>query len=298
MGKILLVNNSEIKVALEGLTRQYFAGNLQKEQRLSFVRDERLEIGITNYEEYTEEAPHYHTEATEYQYMVSGWTKYYDLDTGEEYEFKAGDFYTIFPETKYAQKSKKGSTIIFIKVPSINDKQVIIDVSDSVKEWYKSGMKTIRRDYYHDANAPKPNSIHPAAAVALIDDDKLLMLKRKDNKKWTLPGGTLDFGESLTECAVREVMEETGLDISIKDVVGTYTDGDIRIEYSDGEVRQEFTIVYLGEIAGGSVVLDDESSEYKWIKLEEVQNLEMAESQKRRISDLKSYLETGIKNLR
>ena len=55
---------------------------------------------------------------------------------------------------------------------------------------------------------------------------------------------------------------------------------------------------YLGEIAGGSVVLDDESSEYKWIKLEEVQNLEMAESQKRRISDLKSYLETGVKNLR
>ena len=298
MGRISFVNNSEIKVALEGLTRQYFAGNLQKKQRLAFVRDERLEIGITNYEEYTEEAPHYHTEATEYQYMVSGWTKYYDLDTGEEYEFKAGDFYTIFPETKYAQKSKKGTTIIFIKVPSINDKQVITDVSDSVKEWYKSGMKTVRRDYYHDADAPKPNSIHPAAAVALIDDDKLLMLKRKDNKKWTLPGGTLDFGESLTECAVREVMEETGLDISIKDVVGTYTDGDIRIEYSDGEVRQEFIIVYLGEIAGGSVVLDDESSEYKWIKLEEVQNLEMAESQKRRISDLKSYLKTGIKNLR
>ena len=298
MGRISFVNNSEIKVALEGLTRQYFAGNLQKEQRLSFVRDERLEIGITNYEEYTEEAPHYHTEATEYQYMVSGWTKYYDLDTGEEYEFKAGDFYTIFPETKYAQKSKKGTTIIFIKVPSINDKQVITDVSDSVKEWYKSGMKTVRKDYYHDADAPKPNSIHPAAAVALIDNDKLLMLKRKDNKKWTLPGGTLDFGESLTECAVREVMEETGLDISIKDVVGTYTDGDIRIEYSDGEVRQEFTIVYLGEIAGGSVVLDDESSEYKWIKLEKVQNLEMAESQKRRISDLKHYLETGIKNLR
>ena len=298
MGRISFVNNSEIKVALEGLTRQYFAGNLQKEQRLSFVRDERLEIGITNYEEYTEEVPHYHTEATEYQYMVSGWTKYYDLDTDEEYEFKAGDFYTIFPETKYAQKSKKGTTIIFIKVPSINDKQVITDVSDSVKEWYKSGMKTVRKDYYHDADAPKPNSIHPAAAVALIDNDKLLMLKRKDNKKWTLPGGTLDFGESLTECAVREVMEETGLDISIKDVVGTYTDGDIRIEYSDGEVRQEFTIVYLGEIAGGSVVLDDESSEYKWIKLEKVQNLEMAESQKRRISDLKHYLETGIKNLR
>ena len=93
-------------------------------------------------------------------------------------------------------------------------------------------------------------------------------------------------------------MEETGFDISIQDVVGTYTDGDIRIEYSDGEVRQEFTIVYRGKIKGGTVELDDESSEYKWISLDEVQSLEMAESQKRRIEDLKSYLKTGVKNLR
>lgn len=298
MGRITSVNNHEIKNALVGLTRQYFAGNLKKEQNLPFVRDERLEIGITNYEQYTEELAHYHTEATEYQYMVRGWTKYLDLDTGIEYEFKSGDFYTICPETKYAQKAKKGTTIIFIKVPSINDKQLVVDVDESVKNWYASGLKTVRKDYFHDNNAPKPNSIHPAAAVALIDDDKVLMLKRKDNKKWTLPGGTLDFGESLTDCAIREVMEETGFDISIQDVIGTYTDGNVRIEYSDGEVRQEFTIVYLGKISGGIVKLDDESSEYKWISLDEVQSLEMAESQRRRIEDLKQYLETGIKNLK
>ena len=50
------------------------------------------------------------------------------------------------------------------------------------------------------------------------------MLKRKENKKWTIPGGTLNFGESLTDYAIREVMEETGGDISIQDVVGTYTE--------------------------------------------------------------------------
>ena len=50
------------------------------------------------------------------------------------------------------------------------------------------------------------------------------MLKCKDNKKWTLPGGNLNFGESLTDCAIREIMEETGVDISIQDVVGTYTE--------------------------------------------------------------------------
>ena len=50
------------------------------------------------------------------------------------------------------------------------------------------------------------------------------MLKRKENKKWTIPGGTLNFGESLTDCAIREVMEEPGVDISIQDVVGTSTE--------------------------------------------------------------------------
>ena len=50
------------------------------------------------------------------------------------------------------------------------------------------------------------------------------MLKRKENKKWTIPGGTLNFGESLTDCAIREVMEETGVDISIQDVAGTSTE--------------------------------------------------------------------------
>ena len=63
-----------------------------------------------------------------------------------------------------------------------------------------------RRDYFYDTKAPKPNSIKPAAAVALSDGDgRILLLRRKDNDKWTMPGGTLDFGESFVQCAVREV---------------------------------------------------------------------------------------------
>jgi 8-oxo-dGTP diphosphatase len=69
-----------------------------------------------------------------------------------------------------------------------------------------------RRDYFYDTDAPKPNSIRPAAAVALFDSNgNILLLRRKDNDKWTMPGGTLDVGESLTHCAVREVREDTGL---------------------------------------------------------------------------------------
>ena len=134
--------------------------------------------------------------------------------------------------------------------------------------------------------------------VAILNNNKeLLMLHRKDNKKWTMPGGTLEFGESMVDCALREVKEESGLNVEIKDIIGTYTDPNIRVAYSDGEVRQEFTIVYYGETKDFDVKLDEESSNFVWVSLDEIQKLPLADFQRRRISNVISYLETGKKHL-
>ena len=95
-----------------------------------------------------------------------------------------------------------------------------------------------RRDYFCDPGAPKPNSIRPAAAL-FDTGGNILLLRRKDNNKWTMPGSTLDFGESLTDFAVREVREETELQIRITGLIGTYTGPHIRIAYSNGEVREQ-----------------------------------------------------------
>ena len=156
-----------------------------------------------------------------------------------------------------------------------------------------------RRDYSYDSEAPKPNSIRPAAAVALLDyGGHILLLRRKDNDKWTLPGGTLDFGESLTDCAIREVREETGLQIRIKGLLGTYTDPHILIAYSDGEVRQEFTFVYAAEIEAGELKIDDESKEAAWGPLSSALELPLAESQRRRLKDIIEYRKEGRTFLR
>jgi len=297
MGKFIKIENREIMQSLKGVTRQYLVGNLKRPQTLPFIKTEELEIGISSYPEYTTEVPHKHTEATEYQYVLSGWTKYLDVDSMEEVEFKKGDFYAIETGTSYAQKCKAGTNILFIKIPSINDK-VRIPTSDEVKEWYEKGLKTIRKDYAHYPSMPEPNSMRPAAAVAIVDNDRILMLKRKDNDKWTLPGGTMELSESLMDCAIREVKEETGLDVIIKDIIGTYTDPNIRIEYSDGEVRREFTIVFYAVTNNSNVVVDDESSAYKWVDVDVVRSLSMADSQKKRIADVLSFLNTGQKMLK
>jgi hypothetical protein len=62
----------------------------------------------------------------------------------------------------------------------------------------------------------------------------------------------MDIGETLSECVVREVEEETGLDIEITGLLGIYIDPQHVIAYTDGEVRQEFNITYYGRIIGGT----------------------------------------------
>lgn len=297
MKTIKKIESKQIVDALQGLTRQYLVGNLQRPQRLQHIFSSNVEIGISSYERYTEEMPHRHIHATEYQYVLSGWTKYLDVESLTEYEFKKGDFYQIDPGIAYAQKSKAGTKILFIKVPSINDK-VSVPVIPEVQKWYDQGLKTIRKDYANTLEMPEANSIRPAVSVVIYHENKILLLKRKDNEKWTLPGGTLEMNESLFHCAVREVEEECGLKVSIIDTIGIYSNPNIRIEYSDGEVRREFTVVFFGDVTDTQVIVDEESSTYRWITLDEIDNLPMADSQKNRMSDVKKYIAGNIKSFK
>ena len=290
------ITSGEIRQALEQVSRQYLAGNLSRPQAVAHYDTSDLEIGITSYSDDACEQPHFHTQATEYQYMLSGWTQYLDTDTGEEYEFRSGDFYVIEPGTTYAQRSKRGTRILFIKVPSTNDKNVVTPGPD-VEAWLASTLTTTRVDYSHAPDAPAANSIIPAAAVAIEHEGHILMLQRRDSGNWTLPGGTLEFGESLAECAVRELKEETGLDVQVTGIVGTYTDPDVRIAYSDGEVRQEFTVVFHGVSVGHEVSLDSESTGFQWVRKEKLLDLRLADSQRRRLTDLLRYLADGTQRI-
>ena len=224
MGSFIGIGDGSIRNSLIEVTRQYLVGDLKRPQTVEHIQDERLEIGLTVYEQAATEAPHKHSTATEYQYVLSGWTRYIDTVTEETHDFRQGDFYAILPETSYAQKSKPGTRILFIKVPSINDKQDE-DVTDRVQEWLESPLQTVRRDYSHGTDAPVANSIRPAVSVAVFDSSgRVLMLRRRHSGNWTLPGGTLEFDESLPDCAVREFREECGLGVTVTGVIGTYTD--------------------------------------------------------------------------
>jgi len=295
---IMSISNQKIVKSLEDTTRQYLVGDLNKPQKLNYIKDNKLEIGISSYSKFGLEPPHTHSQAYEYQYMISGFTTYLDLDTHQEISFHKGDFFVITPGVRYAQKSKPDTSILFIKVPPGNDK-IIIELDKIVSEWLSKNIETTRIDYTNRDDAPPANSIKPAVATVLFNDkDEILILKRRDSGNWTLPGGTHQFGESLNDCARRETKEETGYEIEVTDIIGTYSNPKTVVAYSDGEVRQEFTIVFKAKIVSGAIKIDDESTDCRWEKIHNILKLPLADSQKIRIQDVIEYKKRGVRFVR
>jgi ADP-ribose pyrophosphatase YjhB (NUDIX family) len=142
-----------------------------------------------------------------------------------------------------------------------------------------------RIDYYDDPNGPKPNSMVPSVNVVVTSDiDEILLIRRSDNDNWAIPGGAIDLGESMTQAAIRETKEESGIDCEITGLVGIYTDPKHVILYtSNGEARQEFSIVLTGRPVGGELTPSSESSEVRWVPASDIDDYAMDRSMRIRI---------------
>ncbi|MGW1375340.1 NUDIX domain-containing protein [Streptomyces sp. NPDC002446] len=142
----------------------------------------------------------------------------------------------------------------------------------------------VRTEYYDDPDAPRPNSLVVAASAVVTDGEgRILLQQRTDNGLWALPGGGMDMTDSLPGTAVREVKEETGLDVEITGLVGTYTDPHHIIAYSNGEVRRQFNVCFTARVVGGSLAISTESTEIRFVAPDEIDALPMHHTQRLRI---------------
>jgi ADP-ribose pyrophosphatase YjhB (NUDIX family) len=142
-----------------------------------------------------------------------------------------------------------------------------------------------RIDYHGEPDAPQANSIVPSVNVAVTNDaGQILLIRRSDNSNWALPGGAVDLGESLTQAAVRETREETGIACEITGLTGIYTDPrHILLYTSNGEARQEFSIVLTARATGGQPAPSSETSEVRWAALDDLGAYEMDPSMRLRV---------------
>jgi ADP-ribose pyrophosphatase YjhB (NUDIX family) len=141
-----------------------------------------------------------------------------------------------------------------------------------------------RHEYYDDPDAPVPNSLVVATSAVVVDGQgRILMQRRADSGNWALPGGGMEMTESLTDSVIREVKEETGYEVEVTGLVGTYTDPRHIIAYSDGEVRRQFNICYTARIIGGQPAVSDESTEIRFVDQGGLDELPMHATQRLRL---------------
>ncbi|WP_457091203.1 NUDIX hydrolase [Microvirga sp. P5_D2] len=111
----------------------------------------------------------------------------------------------------------------------------------------------------------------PAVIAVVIENDRALLVRRAnppDAGLWGYPGGKIEYGETVSEAAIRELREETGVEAKAQDIITTL---DILVRAEDGAVTQHYILIaVLCRWLSGEPVAADDALEADWFSLDEL----------------------------
>ncbi len=127
----------------------------------------------------------------------------------------------------------------------------------------------------------------PTVDVAIVREESILLVKRGHDPykgSWVFPGGFIEYGETAEAAAVREVMEETGVRIRLRDILGVYSapDRDPR--------KHVLSVVFVGEYVSGHPIGGDDAAEAKWFEIKEAETMDLGFDHGLILRDLKRWL--------
>jgi 8-oxo-dGTP diphosphatase len=114
-----------------------------------------------------------------------------------------------------------------------------------------------------------PASPLVGVGAVIVKDGRVLLIQRGTEPargRWSIPGGLIEVGESLTEAVVREVCEETGLEIEPIELLELLD----RIHRDGARVRYHYVIAdYLCRVVGGTLRAASDANAVRWVEREE-----------------------------
>jgi 8-oxo-dGTP diphosphatase len=133
-----------------------------------------------------------------------------------------------------------------------------------------------------------PSSRNPVLAVAAViwnDQREVLLIRRtKEPRKgqWSLPGGKVEFGESIEDAARREVLEETGLTVALLGVAGI---AETILDASAGAADVHFVLIdYSARVVSGEAKAASDAADATWFTQEAIKDLPLWDETKRIIT--------------
>jgi ADP-ribose pyrophosphatase YjhB (NUDIX family) len=110
-------------------------------------------------------------------------------------------------------------------------------------------------------------AVRPSASAVIFDRrGRVLLQQRSDGGQWGLPGGSVEIGESVTDAVIREVREETGLIVTVRRLVGVYSDPARQVvRYPDGNVWHYVNVCFECVVRGGTLTTCDETLSLRYV---------------------------------
>lgn len=109
-------------------------------------------------------------------------------------------------------------------------------------------------------------------AVAVVNESGEILLQKRADGLWGVPGGFIELGESTEEAGRREVLEETGIEIGTLDLVGVFSGKQHFVKLPNGDEFYPVTVAYVTKEIKGGVLLADgkETTEVQFFKVNEL----------------------------
>lgn len=128
----------------------------------------------------------------------------------------------------------------------------------------------MQMDYIHELRKiTGPRKLILNCSGAFIEKDgKILFQRRTDNGQWGLIGGLVEMNETYEQAALREIREETGLEVRLTSFIGIFHNHDM--VWSNGDAAHVISAMFTAEIISGEPRIDEESYELRFFGPDEL----------------------------